>query len=215
MVSEAKKGFPMAGVLLMAALLTVGMVGLVFAGSGDAKYVGVSKCKNCHASKEKGDQYGKWLEARHSKAFDTLASDKAKELGKAKGIDDPQKSDKCIKCHVTAFGVDASRLDSKFDNKAVQCEACHGPGEKHVKARLAAAAEEDTGDDLFGLGEEEGASERKAIPEGEIISTPEAKVCMGCHNSESPTHEESNEDPQKIYEKKVKEIEHKDPRPKP
>lgn len=209
MVSEAKKGFPMAGVLLMAALLAVGMVGLVFAASGDAKYVGVNKCKNCHASKDKGDQYGKWLEEKHSKAFDSLASDKAKELGKAKGIDDPQKSDKCIKCHVTAFGVDASKLDSKFDNKAVQCEACHGPGEKHVKARLAAAAEEDTGDDLFGLGEEEGGAERKAIPEGEINSSPDAKICQGCHNDESPTFKDFN------FEEKKKEIEHKDPRPKP
>ena len=151
--------------------------------AGD-RYIGANKCKNCHQSKSSGNQFGKWESTRHSLAYETLAGDKAREFGAARGIDDPQSSDQCLKCHVTAFGKPAERLDKSFKpEQGVQCESCHGPGERHFKARLAAAfdAEEE---DEFG-DEDAGYS---PVPEGEIITRPEADTCLQCHNDESPAY---------------------------
>ncbi len=189
----------------IAVMALVCTAGLVMAQQEKAKYVGVKKCKNCHAAENKGDQYGKWKQMKHSKAWETLAGEEAKKIAKEKGLGDPQKSDKCVKCHVTAFGAPDDKLAEGFDNTmGVQCEECHGPGEKHVKARLAAAAEEDVGDDIFGLEEED--KERISLPEGEI-SLPGKDKCLGCHNDESPTFEEFG------FEEAKEQIAHPDPRP--
>jgi hypothetical protein len=101
------------------------------------KYVGAAKCKNCHAAAEVGNPYEAWQKTNHAKAFETLASDAAKKIAAEKGIADPQKDDQCLKCHVTAFGVAPELIAKGFDTKlGVQCEACHGPGELHMKERL-------------------------------------------------------------------------------
>ena len=140
-------------------------------------YIGAEKCKNCHASEIK-TQYAAWQKSDHAKAFATLSTDAAKKLGKEKGIDDPQKSDKCLKCHETAFGAAADLIKKGFDPTAgVQCESCHGPGEQHMKARMAAAAKGDAGK----------PDEYHPVPEGEIIVKVDQKTCLGCHNSESPS----------------------------
>lgn len=138
----------------------------------DNKYIGADQCKKCHDAKSKGAQVATWKETKHAKTFGLLATDAAKKIAKDKGIDDPQKSEKCLKCHVTAFGEPPERLGKNFDPKlGVQCEACHGPGEKHMKARLSS---EDEGDG------------RLEIPDGEIVKSPPLKTCLGCHNEESP-----------------------------
>lgn len=164
------------------------LVGLVIAQAGKedkegksaatAKYIGAEKCKSCHSSEAAGDPYGQWSKSGHAKAFDTLASDKAKEIAKAKGIADPQKSDACMKCHQTAFGVAAEDIKKGFDpHKGVQCESCHGPGDQHLKARFAAAAKADADPKV-----------RQVVPAGEIQPHVEVQTCLGCHNPESPTY---------------------------
>jgi hypothetical protein len=158
------------------------------------KYIGAEKCKNCHSSDASGNQFAAWQKADHSKAFERLASDEAKKVAKEKGIDDPQKSDKCLKCHTTAFGLAADAIKKGFDPKqGVQCETCHGPGDAHMKARFAAAADAKPG-------------EVQKIPEGEIISKIDQKTCLVCHNDESPTFK-----PFCFYERLAK-IQHFDPR---
>src|SRR5262245_60647766 len=62
----------------------------------DVKYIGATKCKSCHSSDETGNQYAKWSGMNHAKAWETLGTDKAKELAKAKGIADPQQSEACL-----------------------------------------------------------------------------------------------------------------------
>jgi len=141
-----------------------------------AKYIGAAKCKNCHSSEKIGNQYGAWEKMSHAKAYETLASDKAKELAKARGIDDPQKADACLKCHVTAFGVAADEIAKGFKPEmGVQCESCHGPGEAHLKARMAAAAETDP-------------SKAAPVAASEIVAEPRIEVCQRCHNPESPSY---------------------------
>jgi hypothetical protein len=138
------------------------------------RYIGASKCKNCHSSEETGDQHGKWQEMAHAKAFETLASADAKAAAKAAGIDDPQKAEACVKCHVTAYGVDEKQIKKGFKvEMGVQCETCHGPGEAHMKARMMAAAS---------------GEENPKLDEGEIINTPAVAACIECHNEESPTY---------------------------
>ncbi len=139
------------------------------------QYIGAKKCKSCHSSEEVGNQFGAWEAAKHSKAFATLASDRAKAIAKERGIEDAQKSADCMRCHATAWGVDDKLIKRGFKHEAgVQCETCHGPGGDHMKARFAAAMEE-------------GAEN---VPEpGEIIRQPKRADCLGCHNDESPTFE--------------------------
>jgi len=143
------------------------------------RYIGVAKCKNCHKKEEAGNQYAKWEGMKHSKAYEVLAGDDAKAIGKKLGIADPQKSDECLKCHVTAFGAAKEEIKKGFKIEAgVQCETCHGPGEAHMKARFMAAAT---------AGDNPPAYTKP--PEGEIDATPGQETCRKCHNAEGPTFE--------------------------
>ncbi|MCA9000728.1 MAG: cytochrome c family protein [Planctomycetes bacterium] len=152
------------------------------------KYIGSAKCENCHSAEASGDQYGKWSKAPHHKAFETLKGKEAKEAGAKHGVEDPSKSEKCLKCHVTGYGLDKKLFKKSFDpEEGVGCEACHGPGDNHAKARFRAANEES---DEEGFGEEEGEAKYTEIPEGEIIAHPGVDTCIKCHNEESPTFKE-------------------------
>ncbi len=131
-------------------------------------YVGVEKCAMCHKSKARGNQYGQWQKTRHSTAYATLATDAAKEIGKKMDIEDPQKSPKCLKCHVTAYGVDEKLLGDKYTmEEGVGCETCHGPGGDYMKLSIMKERE-------------------KAIEAGLVIPTEE--LCVTCHNEGSPTY---------------------------
>ncbi|MBI4576728.1 MAG: hypothetical protein HY722_10740, partial [Planctomycetes bacterium] len=139
------------------------------------RYVGADKCGLCHKAEAKGNQLGKWAAMDMARAYERLASPEARELGKTRGVAEPQKDPRCLQCHTTGHGLPAERFAPGFDaKKGVQCESCHGPGEKHVRARMAAAFEE----------EEEDAGPVE-IPAGEI-QRPTAPICLGCHNEESP-----------------------------
>lgn len=143
------------------------------------RYIGSQKCKTCHASKDSGNQFEALSKMKHAHAFETLASDEAKKVAKEKGIEDPQKADACLKCHVTAFGVPDAEIAKGFDRtQGVQCESCHGPGDNHVKARMAAAAAEDP----------DAPRVYKGLPAGEIVTDPAMSVCTTCHNKESPNY---------------------------
>src|SRR5262245_41162615 len=162
-----------------------------------SRFIGAAKCKNCHASKASGDQYAHWTKEKHFAAYERLASDESKALAKTKGIEDPQKAEQCVKCHTTAAKEADDRLMKGFDRHAgVQCESCHGPGEKHMKARMAAAA--DAAD----------STALQEIPKDEIIGLPDQATCVTCHNAESPSYKPF------CYKKRLAEIAHLDPRKK-
>ena len=136
-------------------------------------YIGASKCKTCHKKPEVGEQYLLWEKSQHAQAYDTLASDKAKEIAKEKGIDNPQEADACLKCHVTGHGVKAELLGTKYDKtQGVTCESCHGPGGDYYKKKTMVA---------IMSGEIDGATVG--------LMMPDEKTCTKCHNDESPTFE--------------------------
>jgi hypothetical protein len=94
--------------------------------SQDFTYVGAAKCKICHKSAKRGNQYGLWQERKHSQSFAALATEEAKALA-ADAPDNP----KCLKCH--------SPLAEKapdLKEEGVTCEACHGPGSAYKKLSI-------------------------------------------------------------------------------
>jgi hypothetical protein len=170
--------------ILLSALLLVVFVSTLLA--ADAKYVGANKCKMCHISAKRGAQYKTWQAGPHAGAYETLASPESKEIAKKMGIADAQKSDKCLKCHVTAHGVDASLKNASYKvEEGVGCESCHGPGSeyKSMKVMKALAA---------------GTQDAKAV----AYQKGSKETCLKCHNEESPTYKQFN------YDEKWKKIAH-------
>ena len=135
------------------------------------QYVGAAKCKMCHNKETTGDQYKKWTESQHANAWKDLASAKALEVGKAKGVANPQTSPKCLKCHSTASGADKSLLASITVEEGVSCESCHGAGSAYKSMSVMK--------DLA-----------QAKKNG--LNIPDEKTCVKCHNSESPTFKSFN-----------------------
>jgi len=142
------------------------------------KYIGVANCGKCHKSKTKGNQLGQWQTSQHAKAYEALATPEAKEVAAKvdKSITEPQKSDKCLKCHVTAHGVDAALIAPIPEGKkghsiedGVGCESCHGPGSLYKSRKIMKDRE-------------------AALANGLVIPTEE--TCKKCHNEESPTYKE-------------------------
>lgn len=123
-----------AGGLFLVFVLAQTFQGAVFAQEKTPEYAGAKKCKMCHANVKLGGgvEYLKWEKASHSQAYATLSSEKAKELGAAKGVTDPASSEKCLKCHITTlkFETPAKRAEG------VGCETCHSPGSLYLKASV-------------------------------------------------------------------------------
>lgn len=155
-------------------VLGLGLAGSIAASSvaaaSDASLiVGTKTCAMCHKKADTGDQAGKWQASPHSKAYTGLATPEAKAVGAKLGIDDPQKSGKCLKCHSTAYNfteeakADATKMPVE---DGVSCESCHGPG-KNYKSKT-------TMED-----------HQKCIAAGMIY--PATTSCTQCHNEQSPT----------------------------
>lgn len=137
-------------------------------GKNGHKFAGHTKCKSCHKKEDIGAQYLAWEGSKHAKAFETLASDQAKEWAAEKGIADPQTDEKCVKCHVTAYGLpveEQAKTFAKTVNDGVQCESCHGAGYDYKKKKI--MADHDT-----------------AVSKG-LVEVDET-LCRTCHNDESP-----------------------------
>jgi hypothetical protein len=155
-------------------------------------YVGAEACGKCHKSEAKGNQLSDWKASKHAGAYAVLATPEAKKVAQAKGVADPQKDAKCLRCHVTAHGVDAALIvkttasgEAGFKTEdGVQCESCHGPGSlykslkvmKDMKAAMAAG-----------------------------MTMPDEKVCKQCHNADSPNYKPFN------YQEMLKKVAHPNP----
>lgn len=141
------------------------------------KYIGADKCKSCHSAAESGDQNGSWTKTLHSHAFAALATEEAKKVAAEKGVADPATDAACVSCHVTAYGVPDEQIKKGFDRaQGIQCEACHGPGEAHMKARFAAAAKGAPAEGYV------------QVPADEIVASPKQDTCRQCHNEKSPSY---------------------------
>jgi hypothetical protein len=83
---------------------------------GEASYVGVEVCANCHEEPKKV-----WDATGHSRAYATL-----EKQFKEANLD-------CVSCHVTGYDKPGGSTVTHVDDlKNVQCEVCHGPGSLHA-----------------------------------------------------------------------------------
>jgi hypothetical protein len=155
-------------------------------------YIGVEACGKCHKRESTGNQLGQWQQTKHAQAYATLASEEAKKIAKEKGIADPQKDGKCLKCHVTAYGVDPSLIVADKEGKpgvrledGVGCESCHGAGSLYKSRKI--------------------MKDRQAsLANGLVI--PDEKTCTTCHNEESPNYQEFK------FEEMVEKVKHPNPK---
>jgi hypothetical protein len=124
-------------------------------------YVGSKACKACHMGEKKGRMWEIWQESKHAKSFAALDSAKGQ-------TQDP----KCLKCHTTGYGAGGygtagmEALSVPEGLCSVGCEACHGPGSEYKSSVVM-------------------KDRAAAIKAGLMI--PDEKVCVTCHNAESPT----------------------------
>jgi len=149
-------------------LITVAATVGVFAGvlCAQSSYIGADKCaKMCHKAPAKGEQLTIWKKSKHAQAYATLATPAALETAKKAGVTgDPQKSEKCLKCHTTGAWSTAKK-DSTLTAEGVSCEACHGAGSGYAKLNV--------------------MKDKKASLAAGMIE-PDEKACVQCHNAESP-----------------------------
>jgi peroxiredoxin len=117
----------------------------------DGAYVGAADCRECHPS-----QFDRWQGSPHAQTLGRLSSG---ERGDAT----------CLRCHTTGFERQWSNqgLAGPSDGMAasVQCEACHGPGDRHTAAGSPAELRET----IIGLGDR--------CPECVI-----RQICVSCHD---------------------------------
>jgi len=111
-----------------------------------------------------------------------LASPHAKAMASLKGAD--LKNPKCLKCHSTAAGADQSLIASITVEEGVSCESCHGAGSLYKVATVM-------------------KDEKLAMSKGLVL--PDEKVCIKCHNSESPNFKGFN------FKEYAAKIAHNDP----
>jgi hypothetical protein len=158
----------MTRVVLVALTLAGVSIAAVAADERDpANYVGTKSCKICHMKDATGNQFAKWKDSPHAKAFETLGTPEAKAVGAKLGVDNPQQSPKCLKCHSTAYSwTDAVKTDKIAVEEGVSCESCHGPG-----ANYKAKAVMENRD--------------QCIANGMVY--PATKSCTLCHNDQNPT----------------------------
>jgi Zn finger protein HypA/HybF involved in hydrogenase expression len=122
----------------------------------------------CHKKADKGDQYGKWQSMGHAKAYETLGSEESKAIGAKLGIDDPQSSGQCLKCHSTAyFFTEELQTEEITLENGVSCQSCHGPGADYKKKSIMESREESIA--------------------GGMIYPAKEKSCTLCHNDTGPT----------------------------
>ena len=151
----------------------------------DFDYVGAKKCKMCHNKPAKGAQYKSWSEGPHANAMKTLSSEAALAIAKKKGIENPATDPSCIKCHSTVGGTNPDLHTATITiDEGVSCESCHGPGSAYKSKTIM-------------------SDQAKSIENGLIV--PTEKLCITCHNAESPTFKGFN------FEEYLAKISHKDP----
>ncbi|MFH1018625.1 MAG: multiheme c-type cytochrome [Pseudomonadota bacterium] len=73
-------------------------------------YVGAERCRSCHVK-----AYDVWTRSQHARAQASLPESRRGEL-------------RCLFCHAT--DTQANLVDYAWRN--VQCEACHGAGNRHI-----------------------------------------------------------------------------------
>jgi len=138
-------------------------------------FIGADACGMCHKTEKQGSQLSIWQNSKHSKAYETLKTEKANQIAKEKGFQTlAAETAECLKCHTSGYNVDPSLLGKKFKiQDGVQCETCHGPGSDYKDMKVM-------------------KDKDLAIKNGLIMHDKLDDFCTSCHNVESPTFVDIN-----------------------
>ena len=155
--------------IISSLVITLGFGCVASAEMGDpSKLISLKKCTMCHKKADKGDQYGKWQTMGHAKAYETLGTEEAKAVAAKLGINDPQTSGACLKCHSTAYFFTETRQSEDVTlEEGVSCQSCHGAGDDYKKKSVMESRE-------------------ASIAAGMVYPAKE-KSCTLCHNDTGPT----------------------------
>ena len=186
------RGIARLALLTAACATTMGVLAVTAQEAAAPHYIGAAACGKCHKSATAGEQLGKWQASDHAQAYATLVTEAAAAVAKKAGIQGPaQAAPECLRCHVTAYGVDATLIDTGTEAKpgfqvadGVQCESCHGAGSEYKSRKVM-------------------KDQAAAVAAGLVI--PTAATCTTCHNAESPTFTAFN------FEEMAKKIAHAKP----
>lgn len=127
------------------------------------RHVGSPACGSCHQGPQMGYQLSLWKMSPHARAYAVLSTPAGLEAARRAGVEDPQRSPACLRCHAPGAGSPAAKA---FDpTEGVGCEACHGPGSDYAAEAV--------------MRDPAGAAAKGLRPVTE-------KTCLGCHPS---THE--------------------------
>jgi YVTN family beta-propeller protein len=124
------------------------------------KFAGVMECGKCHRGPMLGNQWSVWRMSAHSGAWAVLGTAKGLELARSKGVEDPQSSPECLRCHTTA--TSANRLGTFSPDEGVGCEACHGAGSEYMPEAVM-------------------RDSRAAMAAG--LMKPSRETCVRCHDA--------------------------------
>jgi hypothetical protein len=174
-----------AALFIALALAFTSLTAFTFSGSNE--YIGSKSCKACHSNaKMGGTAYKTWEKGPHAKAFKTLQTAEADKIAKEKGFSTKAaETDNCLSCHVTGMMEKGAKFDKKFDKtEGVGCEACHGAASAYAKKH----AKDVEGAKKLGL---ETPKDKDA-----------EKLCLTCHNENSPTYKKFD------FAKQLKQIDH-------
>jgi len=107
-----------------------------------SEYVSNRKCRVCHSF-----EYKSWLDTPHAHSLEVLHTadpKKIEEMAARAGVKltgPAWENETCLGCHTTGFklpgGYPAADTLKNSALAYVTCEACHGPGSKHVAADMA------------------------------------------------------------------------------
>lgn len=102
---------------------------------GLAMYVGEASCDTCHSQRGPEKTCAEPLIPSHPRSFDALHSPEAAEIAALSGVvTPPTKTPVCLECHSTGADVGPRWHAPNFrPTEGVRCEACHGPGSRHVE----------------------------------------------------------------------------------
>ena len=193
-----KNGQPR-GAIVVATVLVVYLVSQMLVGftveAGDAadshlvvgfQYQGNVSCtgSKCHSADEPvelngqeiGDESNIWAEADpHNQAYETLASDRSKEMADKLNLPNATEAAQCLDCH--AINAPAKQQGEGFAlSDAVGCEACHGPAEKYLNLH-AQAGWTDEQRNTIGL---DGLRKTFGLLDTTNLAV-RAKSCVNCH----------------------------------
>lgn len=134
-------------------------------------YLGSKTCARCHE-----EQARSWAQTRMARTFDVLRKGRKAKEKLIAGLDpnrDYTHDVKCIPCHTTGYGRVGGFVSEEKTPEMVGigCEECHGAGGTYVDNPMGET------DPTFRTEEAQSAG---------LIYPPTARVCVRCHNQESP-----------------------------